>query len=147
MKFKLLIALSFTFILSSCSLDNESNVENENQDVIFYTWHLVKTEGGIAGINDPFDLDTVIWSFDELNGILEIENNNDDDTKQDLLDSGTYNFSISTISGENFIFIDNVEYGEINIGTSTFTIDENNKTDSQGADGFIYTFQKVESIL
>lgn len=145
MKRNLLIALSFIFILSSCSLDSDSNAENENQDVILYTWHLVKTEGGLAGINDQFDLDTIVWTFDELNGIIEIENNNDDDTKQALLDSGTYNFSISTIIGENFIFIDSVEYGEITINTSTFVIDENNKTDSQGADGFIYTFQRVES--
>mgnify|MGYP003624175206 CR=1 FL=1 len=142
MKRHLIIALSFIFILSSCSLNSDSDTENDNQEVILYTWHLIKTEGGLAGVNQQFELDTVIWTFDELNGILKIENNNDDDTKQDLLDSGTYNFSISTV-GENFIFIDSIEYGQITVETNTFTIDENNKSTGQGADGFLYTFQRV----
>lgn len=142
MKRNFLIVLSFLFMLMSCSLNND-----ENSKIILVTWHLIKTNGGIAGANDEFSLNTIVWSFNEVSELLVIENNNTDDTKQDFLDSGTYSFSITTINGENFIFIDAIEYGQITMESNQFTIDENNKTTGQSADGFIYTFQRVETVL
>ena len=144
MKRNFLILLSSIFMLTSCSLDNDNT---DAPEIILVTWHLIETNGGIAGINDQFNLDTIIWSFSGANGSLVVENNNTTDTKQDLLDSGIYSFTISTINEENFIFIDDIEYGQITIVTDGFTIDENNRTNGQLADGFVYTFQKVENVL
>jgi hypothetical protein len=141
MKRFLVLILSLIFV-TSCSLESDTN-QSDNQEIILYTWHLIKTEGGLSGVDDTFSLNTVVWSFDEATGSLAVNNNNEDDSKIDLLDSGIYNFSIETINVKNYISINGTEYGEIIIDTDSFTIDENNKTSGQITDGFIYTFQRV----
>ena len=109
------------------------------------TWHLVQTNGGIQGVNDQFELGTIVWTFYENTGNLIVNNQNTDANKQDFLDSGTYTYSLETIEGQNFITIDGTEYGEITIRPNEFIIDENTKSTGDGADGFIYTFEKVVS--
>lgn len=128
-------------MLSNCSLDNGNNNESGTITIVF--WHLTNTIGGLAGIDDQFDLDTVIWSFNEVNGTLSIQNNNTNDTKQDGLPSGTYSFSVSLNSGNYFLYIDGAEFGSCSISDTELTIDQNITTSGSGADSFIYTFNKV----
>ncbi|RED48169.1 hypothetical protein DFQ02_1047 [Seonamhaeicola aphaedonensis] len=129
------------FMLSNCSLDNGSNSESGTITIVF--WHLTNTSGGLAGVDDQFDLDKVIWSFNEVNSTLIIQNNNTDDTKQDGLPSGTYSFSVSLNSGSYFIYIDGAEFGSYSISDTELIIDQNITTSGTGADGFVYTFKKV----
>lgn len=143
MKRNFFIALSFLFILSNCSLNDNDNDTNDNFEQFTLTWHLISTTGGIAGINDQFNLDTVVWIFDEPTETLTIENNNTDDTKQDLLDSGTYQFSFVTEGEDSYIFVNGNELGEFTISQTNFIIDENNTSEGQLTDGFIYTFERV----
>lgn len=145
MKRNFLIAFSFLFILTSCSL-NDANNNDEAQEVILSFWHLRETSGGFAGVNDQFELDTVVWFFDETNGTVTIENNNTDDTKQDALDSGTYTYSIITGDIGLFIIVDGNELGEITIDQTNFVIDQNNTSGGVAADGFVYTFQRVNEV-
>lgn len=128
-------------MLSNCSLDNGSNSESGTITIVF--WHLTNTSGGLAGVDDQFDLDKVIWSFNEVNSTLIIQNNNTDDTKQDGLPSGTYSFSVSLNSGSYFIYIDGAEFGSYSISDTELIIDQNITTSGTGADGFVYTFKKV----
>ena len=128
-------------MLSNCSLDNGNNSESGTITIVF--WHLTNTSGGLAGVDDQFDLDKVIWSFNEVNGTLIIQNNNTDDTKQDGLPSGTYSFSVSLNSGNYLLYIDGAEFGSYSISDTELIIDQNITTSGSGADGFVYTFKKV----
>jgi len=134
-----ILIIAFSFLIS-CSVGDDIP---QNSNEVRITWHLKQTTGGVAGINDEFAIDDVVWSFSEDEGTLNVDNQNTDTEKQDFLDSGTYSFSIATINGENFISIGGVEYGEIIIGNTQFTINENYTSVGEIADGFIYTFQRV----
>ena len=142
MKLNFFLIVSLLLLQTSCSIDN---VNNDNPEITLVTWHLINTTGGIAGVDHQFSLDSVIWAFNNSIKSLAIENKNTDDTKQDLLESGTYNFSITTIDDNNYIFINDIEYVQVIIESATFTIDENSKTTGEVTDGFVYTFQKVET--
>jgi hypothetical protein len=45
--------------------------------------------GGIAEVDTTFDLNKIIWTFNEENHILIVNNTNTDDV-EDGLDTGTY---------------------------------------------------------
>ncbi|MFH4967634.1 hypothetical protein V8G61_05450 [Gaetbulibacter sp. M240] len=138
--YKTILLISLILFLN-CSLGNDTSANDVPKTNT--TWHLVQTTGGIEGVNDQFELGTIVWTFYDNTGNLIIDNQNTDANKEDFLDSGTYTFSLATIEGQNFITIDGTEYGEITIGAIEFIIDENTKSTGDGADGFIYTFEKV----
>lgn len=140
MKRIVLILLTCFFVLNSCSIDDNNNSVESFSSL----WHLIEVTGGLAGINDQFELETVVWSFDESNLLLTVENNNTDETKQDILDSGTYDYSIITQDGQDYLVIDNIELGHIFFSAQDkLTIDENETSNGPVADGFIYTFQRT----
>ncbi|WP_303319083.1 hypothetical protein Q4Q34_00155 [Flavivirga abyssicola] len=133
-------------LLTACSVKNDINIP-EPQTVIAH-WNLVRTTGGLAGVDDSFPLETVVWTFNEVDFEIEIENNNTDDTKQDALDSGTYAYSVTEANGDTFLSIDGVEFGSFTISSAAvLTIDQNNLSDGSGADGFIYTFERTLEII
>lgn len=142
MKRYILILLASFFITMSCSVDDKSDdISNEN---IISLWHLVNTTGGISGANDQFSLGIVIWTFDEENGTLTIENNNSDGAKEDSLDSGTYNYSITETDTTSFIIVDGIEMGELSFTSNNFfEINQNETSTGPAADGYIYTFQRT----
>ena len=139
MKIKILMAHFCLFTLS-CSINNDNNNVPVNYTV---EWHLTNVTGGVEGVDETFDMGTIIWVFDESNGILTVENTNNDDSKEDGLDSGSYNYSIANIGNDSFISIDSNELGEISfITNSQLSIDQNSTSQGTGADGFIYTFTR-----
>lgn len=144
MKHHFLIALLCLLTFSNCSLNDNDNIDNDA--VIITSWHLISTRGGLAGVDDSFSLNTVVWNFNDENKSLVVTNNNADDSKQDLLDSGTYTFTITTVGDDSFLVIDNNELGEVTIEQTRFTIDQNNTSLGPAADGFIYTFQKTTEV-
>lgn len=141
MKRNIFTVFSFLFILTSCSIGNDNN--NDIQPIVLNFWHLINTSGGLAGIDDSFELDTVVWSFNESNGTMTVENNNTEETKEDGLESGTYPFSFITEGDEEFIIIDGNELGKITANQTNFVINQNKTSEGDVADGFIYTFQRV----
>ncbi|WP_242086585.1 hypothetical protein [Aestuariivivens sediminis] len=132
----LILALSFT----SCSLNTDTN---DNQQSYKSLWHLRNVSGGVSGVNDDFELETIIWTFNEVDAILTVENNNTDDTKQDGLDTGTYSYSVIQEGSSTFLSVDGTEMGEVVVTQSSMVIDENETSGGPAADGFIYTFQRV----
>ncbi|MDO5968744.1 hypothetical protein Q4Q35_02905 [Flavivirga aquimarina] len=142
MKRNLLIILTCFFVLTNCSLNDDNNSDDT---VVFTTWHLTNVTGGLAGVDDTFDLKTIIWIFDGNNSVITVVNNNTDDTKVDGLDSGTYDFSIITEGDDEFLVVENNEMGLLTTTTtqSYLEIDENSTSEGDVADGFIYTFKKV----
>ncbi|MCF7569290.1 hypothetical protein L3X37_13085 [Sabulilitoribacter arenilitoris] len=138
MKKSVIFVLSCFFVFSSCSL-NESD-SSAPQEIEYY-WHLIQVTGGVAGIDERFDVDTIVWNFDDDTGTLTVDNNNTDDSIEDGLDGGTYSFSVLDIDGNTYLLVDDEEIGSFNVNQSTFTLDTNKMSTGTGADGFIYLFQ------
>ncbi len=72
MKNYILIALFSLVTFTNCSIDG-----NENSVVITKTyWHLKHVSGGIAGVDNNFSLNEIVWFFNELTGDLTVVNTN-----------------------------------------------------------------------
>lgn len=150
MKNKILLIFFCSLLLASCSLDSD-NTTNEDTQEYEIQWHLTEVNGGIAGVSHQFDLNLIIWVFDnndtvdnDSDDILTIVNDNTDDTKEDFLDSGTYSYSILEDDTIFYLSIDGTEYGEYNFPSSTsLLVDTNELSTGSGTDGFTYTFQRV----
>tara|TARA_R110000868_G_scaffold252540_1_gene509228 strand:+ start:666 stop:1160 length:495 start_codon:yes stop_codon:yes gene_type:complete len=150
MRDKILLILFCSLLFTNCSLGND----NINEDLPDYLiqWHLIEVNGGIADVSHQFDLKVVIWVFNNKDAndtsdeslTITVTNNNTDDTKEDFLDSGNYNYSITEETDGNYITIEETEFGEVTFPTTTtLLIDTNELSTGSGADGYTYTFQRV----
>lgn len=137
MKKNILILISFCFILTSCSLSDDTQ---SNPVVTKNIWHLVAVNGGIAGINEQFSTGTIIWDFDDQSLRLTVENNNTDEGIEDSFDSGVYDYSIENIGDDSYLSIDGNEIGSLNFTQSGLVINQNMMSTGTGADGYVYTF-------
>jgi len=142
MKKSIIIVLSCCFLFSNCS-DNQDPIEPQK---IEYLWHLVKVTGGIAAIDEEFSRGTITWSFDDATKKLVVENNNDNITIEDALDSGSYDYDVLELEQELYLIIDENEFGNFKISQNLLVIDQNKMSTGDGSDGFIYSFQ-AETIV
>lgn len=142
MKKSIILVFSCVFILTSCSVNNSDPLPPQK---VKYLWHLINVTGGIAGVDNQFTVDTVIWSFDDATQTLAVENKNTDDSLEDGLDSGSYTYSVLDQGGKTYLTVDGSEWGSFEILQNKLTINQNVKSTGNGADDFIYTFQ-VEAI-
>ena len=142
MKKSIIIVLSCCLLFSNCS-DNQDPIEPQK---IEYLWHLVKVTGGIAGIDEEFSRGTITWSFDDATKKLVVENNNDNITIEDALDSGSYDYDVLELEQELYLIIDENEFGNFKISQNLLVIDQNKMSTGDGSDGFIYSFQ-AETIV
>jgi hypothetical protein len=147
MKTRFLSALFCLFIFSNCSINNNENPTNE---VTLIQWNLINVTGGLAGVNNDFEIGDIVWKFDNpQNGLVTVINNNTDDTIEDALDSGQYQYLFIEQDDTLFIAIEDNEYGGITISEDelSFTINQNETTSGSGADGFIYEFEKTTVVV
>ena len=136
MRNTLLILLTGFFIFTNCSIKDD----NTTPEVVRVYYNLINVSGGIEGVDDYFESGTIIWSFNDETGILTVVNENIDDTKQDGLDSGDYNYSVLNSGDNSFLIIESNELGLLEYITNNLIINENKTSEGSGADGFIYTF-------
>jgi hypothetical protein len=141
MKNYFLISLVSFFILTNCSISDDSN--NTPPKVIKIYWNLVNVSGGIVGVDDDFQTGTIIWTFNDETETLNVVNDNTDDTKQDGLATGDYTYSVVNIEENSFLIVDSNELGSLTLNTSQLIINENETSEGSAADGFIYTFSKT----
>ena len=141
MNYKFLTSLILFVIITSCSINND----DDKPQVVRSEWHLKNVSGGLAGVNNDFHFNQVIWVFNELQGSLTVLNNNTN-AVEDGLDSGTYTYSILDDGTTTFLIIDENEFGGLIILNNNLTIDQNLTITGTGADGFIYSFQLVQTI-
>ncbi|WP_271781933.1 hypothetical protein [Aquimarina algiphila] len=128
----------FTSILIiGCSGDDDVVTNPDlNSSGLGGEWNLINVSGGFIGINENLDKGIIIWNFNETNKNVVITNNNMNDAINDILPSGTYNFSMVTINGNEELIINDRNLGNFELTNNEFTIDE------QFRDGFRYTFQR-----
>ncbi|NMH86429.1 LptM family lipoprotein [Flavivirga algicola] len=142
---KFFLAMLSIITLTGCSIKSDTQLPDP-QTVIIH-WNLTKITGGVAGVNEEFTLNTIVWTFGVSDLKLTVENNNTDDTKQDGLDSGTYDYSITETSGKSFLNIGSNEFGRFTVTNNTLVIDQNELSQGSGTDGFVYTFQKTIEVI
>ncbi|NNC51120.1 MAG: hypothetical protein HKO01_11350 [Flaviramulus sp.] len=141
MKKPILILIICFLTLFNCSLGNETN--NTPPQIVKIYWNLVNVSGGFEGVNDNFEVGTIIWEFNDSTETLSVDNQNNDDTKQDGLDSGNYSYSIFNVEDESYIIVDDIEVGSMTLTSNELVINENETSEGSAADGFIYTFSKT----
>lgn len=131
--------------LTSCSIESDNNSETNIPEIIRIEWHLTNVTGGVSGLSNDFELNDIIWTFNEEYGALSVSNNNSDNTLEDGLDSGTYSFEITIQDNEEFLLVNDNEYGLLTIYPSDneMTIDQNITMSGDAADGYLYTFRRV----
>lgn len=140
MKHSILITFLSFITLSSCSLDNNNDIK---QQVYKSYWHLINVSGGFSGVDNDFDLNKIIWSFNEEENELTVTNTNTEDL-EDGLDTGTYTYSVDEDDNKDlFLTINSNEFGNFTVSETQLIIDQNITTNGTGADGFIYTFKRV----
>jgi hypothetical protein len=134
-KLSLLMILSLVFF-TSCNNDDDSN----QMEILNGIWNVKNISGGFAGIDDDYDTGIITWTFN--NQILTIENNESQGNIYSGFESGTYYYSTNEINGNNYIIINNAEYGGFTLSVNNLTINQNETSSGSGADGFMLQFER-----
>ena len=123
---KLLLAIFCAIALNSCS--NSSDDNDPVTTTLNGTWRLANVSGGITGISDDFDDASITWTFNP-DGSINIWNTNTDDTKQDLIETGDYDYAIVPNEAtpelcSQAMVINSVSYGCYSISGDTLTLSQ-----------------------
>ena len=104
-------------------------------------WNLVRIYGGIAGVNETHNPGEIEWIFTSSNHTLTVNNTAGSSTYY-YLPSGTYNFQQISNSNHQYLVIDANELGQFTISGNHMHIDENKKSDGEGACGFYVELER-----
>ena len=131
--FYFLVLILFTF---SCNSDDDA--QQNTDSALQGTWSLVNVSGGLAGVNDDFEIGTITWNFNEDNLELTVTNTNTTTVIYDGFPSGTYDYELLTPTEESAsVTINSFEYRITTLTSSLLLLDE-----GVAADGFLLTFRK-----
>jgi len=144
MKPYLLVALVSIMFLTNCSIEDNGN---DNTSKVTTLWNLINVSGGIAGVDNNFDMGDIVWTFNEVTSTLTVNNNNSDDGVEDGLNSGSYPYYVYESDEALFLIINTAEYGGFTVLENQLIIDQNSTSTGSGADGYVYTFQKSLVII
>lgn len=139
--FPLLLVL---LMISSCNKEKTTSGTQPftpQASAINGTWNLIRVYGGIAGINETHSPGDVEWTFDTQAGTLTVNDNGNSSAYYDL-PSGTYNFQQISSSNQHYLAIEANELGQFTISGNQLVIDENNKSDGEGACGFYMVLER-----
>ncbi len=148
MKNTILLLGIILFTLTNCSTEGNSN--NQPSQITITEWNLINVTGGIAGVDHDFEIGDIVWSFNNINALLTVNNNNTEDDLEDSLPTGSYNISFIETNDDLFLRISDQEFGEVIIsGTDNedMVIDQNSLSTGQGSDGFVYTFKRTTRVI
>ena len=130
--------LTFTLLMLSCNTDDNS--QQNAEPTIGGQWNLVNVIGGLAGVDDDFEVGLIIWDFNEDNLELTVTNNNTANVIYDGLSSGTYDYEVLSTTGEAaYLVIHNfgINHEIITLNASQLVLEE-----GVAADGFLLTFSR-----
>ncbi|MDG5490561.1 hypothetical protein [Psychroserpens sp. SPM9] len=132
---KYIYLVALIFVAMSCQNDDDGTPNNE--PTLEGPWSLVNVSGGLAGVDQDFELGIITWDFDIETQQLTIVNTNTD-VVFDGYPSGVYDFQALTNGEITTIVIDDNINLEINVLTnSQLVLDE-----GIAFDGFLYTFTR-----
>jgi hypothetical protein len=81
--------------------------------------------------------------FNEETSSLTVINTNEDESIEDGLNSGIYTFYVLNTNDKSFLIVDNNEFGNLVIDTESLTINQNITSEGDGADRYLYEFQRI----
>ena len=148
MKKTILILTAVLLTRTSCSVSNNDN--DDPIEVTLYHWNLINVSGGIAGVDNDFEVGDIVWNYDSFENLLYVENSNSDETIEDGLDSGVYEFSVFELNLNIYTLLEFDEFGEIYESETDDTIliiDQNSLSNGAASDGFVYTFKITTSTI
>lgn len=148
MKKTFLILTTLFLIVTSCNISNNDN--DDPIEVTLYHWNLINVSGGVAGVDNDFVVGDIVWDFDPLENLLYVENSNTDDTIEDSLDSGVYEFSLFEENLKLYTLLEFNEFGEIyesETDNTILIINQNSLSTGTASDGFVYTFKITTSTV
>lgn len=135
--FPLLLVLLMT---SSCKKEHTQPI-TPGSNSINGTWNLIRIYGGISGINETHNSGDVEWTFDTQTSTLTV-NDNGSPSSYFYLPSGTYSFQQISGSNQHYLVIEANELGQFTISGDQLFIDENKKSDGEGACGFYMVLER-----
>ncbi len=135
----------FNLLLTLCVLIF-TNCTNDDTlppiETLHGTWHLININGGFAGIDDDYNPGTIIWTFNSESLTIDVDNNSSQENIYSGFESGTYLYSIVENNSNDYILINEEEFGNYIISVNELIIDQNEIQDGVGADGFILQFER-----
>lgn len=137
------------FSLVSCHDDDDGNpgpVSYPIDQQLEGKWHLTNVSGGIAGTDDDYSFNEIVWDFHTEQHTVTVTNMNTDPQKIDFFDSGTYNytFNANTSTPElcaQTIAIDGVNLGCYEFEFSSFTMSQ------VESDGYLLQLEREPQII
>ncbi|WP_300666557.1 hypothetical protein [Fluviicola sp.] len=137
-----LLALLVLVLVVSCKKETVTPKQgNPPANSIDGKWNLVRIYGGIAGANETHNSGEIEWIFTSSNHTLTVNNTAGNSTYY-YLPSGTYNFQQISNSNQHYLVIDANELGQFTISGNHMHIDENKKSDGEGACGFYVELER-----
>lgn len=132
----LILGILFSLVASSCCSSGDNSSEG---GVVAGQWKLINVSGSFAGVDSDFEPGVITWNFNPTTQTVTVVNNNTDENKTDIFETGIYNYQI--VPNENpelcseILKIDNIEMGCFGI------VDGKLKIDQAFADGYMITLQ------
>ena len=132
---KLLSAFLFLFLFS-CHSDDSPQIQSPPLTGIEGNWKLTEVNGGITGTIYNYPEGMITWKFNGISQTVIIQNNNVDANMQDILPSGTYQYSFVANQATPELCALNIEVNGMNLGC--YNIGTTELTMSQiESDGFL----------
>lgn len=106
-------------------------------------WRLMNSTGVGNGVDHDFPNNLIRWQFTPPNGELKIVNNNLGGAVFDGPSSGEYPYELRKSEGESYLFISDLEFGQMrDLTDSTFVIDQRFTLGDPINDPHILSFQR-----
>ena len=136
------LALLVLILVAACKKDTVTPKQNTpSANSIDGKWNLTRIYGGIAGVNETHNSGEIEWIFTSSNHTLTVNNTTGSSTYY-YLPSGTYNFQQISNSNQHYLVIDANELGQFTISGNQMHIDENKKSEGEGACGFYVELER-----
>ena len=120
-----LYILLFSVLIISCTRsDDDPNLENISSVNLEGEWNLVNISGGLLGMDQNFEIGTIIWDFDVSDQMVTVTNNNTIEGVFDSFPTGVYPYSISAPADIDELIVNDVNLGIFILGTRSFSVNE-----------------------
>jgi len=133
---RLLVPFALFFILLTLGCSRDSN--STPIDPVQGQWKLVNVSGTFTGINHDYTPGLITWTFNPITQTVTVVNNNTDNNKWDVLDTGVYNYQIVADNQEypcdEILKIEGGDMGCFTVSANSLLIDQS------VADGFAIQF-------
>ena len=125
--------------LSILACNNDDDTPQNNESALEGGWSLTNVIGGLAGIDDDYESDVIVWNFNQANQELTVTNTNIETVIFDGLPTGVYDYQVMTNTDQEVtLIIEEFDFRVSVLTETSFILDEGTFTN----DGFQLTFSR-----